>query len=224
MAVGIQYPRTGAEIDYFLSAPAKETKLEILDSTGAVIRNLTGNEVSSKAGLTRYIWNLRTEGPANASSRQGGPVVPPGKYSVRLSADSFTSTKPFELIEDPRITASGVTQAELEEQYQHNLRVRDLVSAANRLVARVKKAQDSLTGKTAEADKLARLNELAAKLITPSIRYSKPELQAHINYLYSMTVGADQKIGQDAIDRYLFLKKELEARLAELISLVGDQN
>jgi len=71
---------------------------------------------------------------------------------------------------------------------------------------------------------LAKLNELAAKLITPSIRYSKPELQAHISYLYSMTVGADQKIGQDAIDRYLFLKKELEARIAELVALAGEQH
>jgi photosystem II stability/assembly factor-like uncharacterized protein len=225
-AGGLQYPRVGAEIDYFLSSPASEAKLEILDDKGAPIRSITGNELSTKAGLTRYIWNLRGEGPANAASRFGGagPVVPPGKYSARFSAGSFTSTQAFEVIEDPRITASGVTQADLEEQYQHNLRVRDLVSASNRLVSLVKKAQDSLTGKTAEADKLAKLNELAAKIITPGIRYSKPELQTHISYLYSMTVGADQKIGQDAIDRYNFLKKELDARLAELVALVGEQN
>ncbi|MFN8583280.1 MAG: hypothetical protein U0163_20180 [Gemmatimonadaceae bacterium] len=48
---------------------------------------------------------------------------------------------------------------------------------------------------------LAKVGKLQAKLVTPPIRYSKPELQAHIQYLYSMTLGADQKIGRDAVER-----------------------
>jgi hypothetical protein len=61
----------------------------------------------------------------------------------------------------------------------------------------------------------------ASHLITPGIRYSKPALQTHITYLYQMTNGADEKIGNDAIERYQELRKELDRRKAELDQLLG---
>jgi hypothetical protein len=62
---------------------------------------------------------------------------------------------------------------------------------------------------------------LASHLITPSIRYSQPELQTHITYLYSLTTATDQKIGKDAVERYGVLRKELDGRIAELNKIVG---
>jgi hypothetical protein len=67
----------------------------------------------------------------------------------------------------------------------------------------------------------ARLRELAKRLITPSVRYSKPELQTHITYLYGLTNSADQKIGRDAIERYGVLRKELDQHIAELDKILG---
>jgi len=72
-------------------------------------------------------------------------------------------------------------------------------------------------------DKLAKLNELALHLITPSIRYSKPELQTHINYLYSLTNATDQKIGHDAVERYQELRKELDEMIAALSQVLGPE-
>jgi hypothetical protein len=120
------------------------------------------------------------------------------------------------VIEDPRITKDGVTTADLREQFEHNLRVRDLVSDVNRTVARLNAAQKGATGEQA-----AKLTELSTHLITPPIRYSKPELQTHITYLYSLTTGTDQKIGRDAIARYATLRKELDQRIAELDRIIG---
>ena len=122
---------------------------------------------------------------------------------MRLTVGSWTSTQPLTVIEDPRVTKDGVTTADLREQFEHNMRVRDLVSDVNRTVARVRAAQASLRDAAGgSGDTLAKLNELASHLITPSIRYSKPELQTHITYLYSVTNATDQKIGRDAIERY----------------------
>jgi hypothetical protein len=70
---------------------------------------------------------------------------------------------------------------------------------------------------------LDRLDTLASHLITPGIRYSKPELQTHITYLYQMTNGSDEKIGNDAVQRYQDLRKELDQRKAELEKLIGPQ-
>jgi photosystem II stability/assembly factor-like uncharacterized protein len=175
-------------------------------------------------GMHRFTWDLRYPGAwmsANRPEGPNGPTAVPGKYSVRLTTEAWTFVQPLTVTEDPRVTKSGVTTEDLREQFDHNLRVLVLVSDVNRMVARVRAAQASLRGNPAEAEKLAKLNELATHLITPSIRYSKPELQTHITYLYSVTTGTDQKIGQDAVQRYAELRKELDQRTAQLNAILG---
>ena len=123
---------------------------------------------------------------------------------------------------DPRDARDGVSVADLRTQFAHNIRVRDLVSDANRTAARVRAAQQRLRGATgAAADTLAQINALASKLITPPVRYSKPELLTHITYLYSMTTQADQRVPKDAVDRFATLKKELAEIQAALTKLLG---
>jgi len=185
---------------------------------GAAVR------LDKSAGEHRVTWDLRYPGPWQSATRPEGPNGPeavPGKYSVRLTVGAWTSTQPLTMIEDPRITASGLTTADLREQFEHNMRVRDLVSEVNQIVARIRVAQQSLKGKPGDAMQLDRIDSLASHLITPGIRYSKPELQTHITYLYQMTNSADQKVGHDAVDRYQELRKELDQRKAELDKLLG---
>jgi hypothetical protein len=129
--------------------------------------------------------------------------------------------QPLTIVEDPRITAAGVTGADLREQFEHNMRVRDLVSEINQLVSRVRAAEQGLKGKPDSATQLDAIDSLAAHLITPAIRYSKPELQTHITYLYQMTNSADEKPGHDAIERYQELRKELDQRKSEADKLLG---
>ena len=184
--------------------------------------------LDKSAGLHRFTWDLRYPGPWQSAARQEGPNGPmavPGKYAVRLTVGSWTSTQPLVISEDPRITKDGVTLSDLREQFEHNLRVRALVSDVNRTVVRLRAAQAKLKGATgAEADStLPRLNELASHLVTPAIRYSKPELQTQITYLYSMTTATDQKIGHDAVERYTTLRRELDGRMAELNKILGPE-
>ncbi len=239
-------PRPGAMIDYYLPATG-EVKLEVLDGAGKTVRTFTSTSgtvedpeaaaaapaedeeggfrfraaptrLDAKPGMHRFTWDLRYPGPWMTAARPegpNGPVAVPGKYSVRLTQGSYTDTQPLTVTEDPRVTKDGVTQADLREQFEHNLRVRDLVSEVNKAVAQVREAQ-----KTATGDRATALKELASQLITPSIRYSKPELQTHISYLMTMTNNTDQKVGRDAIERYQALKKELDARTAELHKLM----
>jgi photosystem II stability/assembly factor-like uncharacterized protein len=242
------YPRPGAWIDYYLPTELDgDVTLEILDGNGKHIRTFTSAAPSAReapaggdeegggrsrgaatrlvktAGMHRFTWDLRYPGPwQSVMNPEGpnGPMAVPGKYTVKLTAGSYTSSQPFTVIEDPRITADGVTTADLQEQFDHNIKVRELVSEVNKSVARVRVARTKLTG---DADKLAKLNEVASHLITPAIRYSKPELQTHITYLYGMTNNTDQKIGQDAVERYQTLKKELDERNEQLQAILGSQ-
>ncbi|HXI91447.1 MAG TPA: hypothetical protein VNO24_15630 [Blastocatellia bacterium] len=164
------------------------------------------------AGLNRFVWDVR---------HQAGVTVPPGQYQVRLKVDTTTLTEAFNVLIDPRVAADGVTIANLQEQFEHNMRMRELVNSVNQIAGRVRDAQAKLrTGSGPDGDQATRINAIAAKLFTPQVRYSKPGLQAHITYLAGMTANIDQKIGRDAIERYEVLRKELDGIRAELDSVL----
>jgi hypothetical protein len=102
------------------------------------------------------------------------------------------------------------------------MRVRELVTSVNQLVAHVRAAQSKLrTATGADGNTLPAVNALAANLITEPVRYGKPGLQAQITYLAGMTANVDQRIGRDAIERYEVLKKDLDAIRAEVVRLLG---
>src|SRR6185437_8535247 len=109
-----------------------------------------------------------------------------------------------------RVAADGVTLADLQEQFEHNMRMRGLVNDVNQLVARVREAQTKLRDNPGSDGEFAALNAISSKLLTEPVRYGKPGHQAHITYHSGMTANVDQKIGRDAIERYAELKKELD--------------
>jgi len=168
--------------------------------------------VTKFPGLNRVVWDLRNK---------DGVVVPPGQYQVRLRVGDRTFTENLNVLIDPRVAADAVTVADLQEQYEHNMRTRALVNDVNRLVARVREAQRNANEIAGDGGSLARVNALAARLLTEPVRYGKPGLQAHTNYLAGMTANVDQKIGRDAIERYAVLKKEFDAAKAEADRLLG---
>jgi hypothetical protein len=164
-------------------------------------------------GLNRMVWDVRN---------QAGVIVMPGQYQARLKVGAASLTESFNVLIDPRVAEDGVTLADLQEQFAHNMRVRELVTTVNQLVTQVREAQTKLRAANgADANTATAVNAIAAKLITEPVRYGKPGLQAQITYLAGMTANVDQKIGRDATERYEVLRKELEAIRAEVDGLLG---
>jgi photosystem II stability/assembly factor-like uncharacterized protein len=195
------------------AAGAEEQSDPDAASAGGRGRFIPPPRVTKEPGLNRFVWDVR---------HQNGLTVPPGTYQVRLKAGDATETSTFTVLIDPRVAAGGVTVADLKEQFDHNMRMRDLVNAASQLVTRVRDAQARVRGASgADAETAKHLDAIAAKLLTEPVRYGKPGLQAHISYLASMTANVDQKIGRDAIERYDVLKKELDAIRTELDRTLG---
>ena len=176
-----------------------------------VRRALPPPRVTKVAGINRFAWDVRN---------QAGVTLPPGQYQARLKIGALSWTQPFNVLIDPRVAADGVTVADLQEQFDHNTRMRELVTGVNQLATRVREAQARLRNST-DADALNRVNALAAKLLTEPVRYGKPGLQAHITYLAGMTANVDQKIGRDAIERYQVLKREFDSLKAEIDRELG---
>src|SRR5262249_21718416 len=65
------------------------------------------HKLDAKKGLNRYNWDLQLPdafvvSDATMWGRPSGPVVPPGKYQVRMTVGDYTSTQPLTVVGDPR--------------------------------------------------------------------------------------------------------------------------
>src|ERR1043166_4887845 len=230
--------------DYSLARPADEVKLEILDAGGGVLRSFTSSQparpipLATTPGLHRFRWDFTLPGPQGVASGAGGgeeaggparrargPMVAPGAYQVRLTVGSWTATRPFRILIDPRLPPDGVTEEVLRAQLAMSLKARDLVSEARRLVARLEEVRRRSAGVESEGARraLPRLAALEARLVTAPGGYPTPMLADQIAFLYSVTLAADQQLGRDVYERYGELagllakaKEELDAMTADL--------
>ncbi|MGZ8847891.1 MAG: hypothetical protein ACXW3C_15645, partial [Pyrinomonadaceae bacterium] len=190
-----------------------ESQPEDPDSPAARRAGPPTPRVTKTAGLNRVVWDVKNK---------EGVTVPPGRYEARLKIGSSTLTESFNLLIDPRVAEEGITVADLQEQFEHNMRMREMVTGVNQLVARVREAQTKMrNAPTVDNDLATKVAAIAGKLLTEPVRYGKPGLQAHITYLAGMTANVDQKIGRDAIERYAILKKEFDALRAEVDRVLG---
>ena len=166
------------------------------------------NRVTRTAGFNRFVWDVR---------HQNVLPMAPEQYQARVKVGDVTLTEPFNVLIDPNVAEDGVTAADLQEQFDHGVKMAALVSSVNQTVARMKTAQTQFANDPA---KLKQVNALADKLNTQPIRYGRPGLQAHIQYVSRLGLGVDQKVGRDAIERYGVLKAELDKIIEELNGIV----
>lgn len=190
-------------------------------------------KLNNSAGLHRLTWDLRRSGetqPAVSAAGQvpasqrtpAGPMVPPGDYTVVMQAGAAKVLQPLKIVADPRVLASGLTNADLADQYAHNLAVLRLENDMMAAVARLKSALAAL-GQTPDAAKLAVLQPIAAALITPPVRYSPPGLDTHVRYLRSQTDEYDGKIGNHPKERLAELRRQIDRIAAQLDKALGQQ-
>jgi photosystem II stability/assembly factor-like uncharacterized protein len=161
-------PPSGSVIDYYQSAEQKTAPmLEIIDRTGAVIRTYKGTHevekkqepyVANKVGLNRFVWDWAIDGPvkwtgAAKKSYQGpddGPLVPPGRYTTRLTLGTKVFTQQFTVKPDPRTI---YTQAQIVESYQFARRGEAMFSKVDTMLNNLDTVKKSIDDGIAAAKK-----------------------------------------------------------------------
>lgn len=229
-----EYPPAGANIDYLLpEGTAGPLTLEIVDADGAVVRSFSSEapgeyEVPAEPGMRewrlerfgtprlptgpgahRFVWDLAYPGPWHANpnrSGRGGPMVPPGAYTARLSAGEWSASRTFDVRMDPRVVDEGVGVDEVRRQIHLALQVRDALSEARLAVRRIGDAREQGGGNLS-----AEVEAVERELVTAPIRYSRPMLVDQLQYLYGNLTRADQEPGEDAVRRF----EQLDAALQE---------
>ena len=166
--------------------------MEVLDGQGRLVRRLSSvpppkdddpeaeddeearlkKALPTDPGVQRAVWDLRRQGAKKiASARidagdpERGPMVPPGSYTVRISADGRTVTTPLRVVRDPRVT---VSDADIQAQDAFATQIRDDLSAIEALVSQLRTvrgqiaARRSLLEPRADARDLVTLGERIA--------------------------------------------------------------
>ncbi len=219
-----------ARIEYWLKRPAQSLTIDVLDK-GTVVRSFTGTTAPAgggrggrgggfgggrggsgagatmAAGLNSISWDLRYPGATTFpgmilwGASTSGPAAVPGSYTVRLTVDGQTQSQPLTILRHP--LHPDVTQADLQEQLDLAIKLRDKVSEANDAVIEIRAL------KTQVADRLTKSSDAS--------------LKASADALVSALSGVEEEIyqvrnqsGQDPLNFPI----KLNNRLASLLGVV----
>ena len=232
-----------AQIDYHLRDPVRGVMtLDILDASGSVVRSFANDTatatpaaqrpgmpgaqagrfggpgssargLSTDVGLNRFEWDLRAAAPGGG--RGSGPMMPPGRYTARLTVPgSQPLTAPIVVEVDPRLAADGITAADLQAQYELATRVAQLMSDVQQIQTNLRAARERRSGNSRA---LAQIDALEQRVVTRSEQaYPQPMLAAQVSYLNGIVSRGDNRPHRDAYERYDELREQVDAVRSEL--------
>ena len=154
-------PPPGAIINYyFKTAPKDEVSLDILDTSGKVVRHLSSKEkkegeqppewpdrverpktIPANEGMNRFAWDLRYNDPVQipgafyTGEGPKGPLALPGDYQVKLTLGGKSQTAPLHLAIDPRTKGAGPA---LQKQFTLSMQVNDRISQLHQAVNEIR--------------------------------------------------------------------------------------
>lgn len=245
-----------AVFQYYLGKESDEVTIEIMDSSGNMIRKFalekpTEEELSKKeettdeekdkkekdkdvpsnhVGLNTFTWDLRYPGATVfdkmilwSARPKRGPMVLPGKYQVRVTANGKSETREFEVKMDPRV--QGVTMADLEKQFDLLLNLRDKFSEANEAVISIREYKQEKGDKIRKSI-LKKLNAIESELYQVKNESRQDPLNYPIklnNKLASLSLivdSAEARPTDGAYQVYEELSQELGKLIDQLNSLI----
>jgi photosystem II stability/assembly factor-like uncharacterized protein len=223
------YPLPGMDIRYYLHENTGTLQLKIFDQKENLIRSFTLEAVSEKEkdetdmqtgfrnefksdklsgeqGAHTVRWDLRHDAKKSGNDQaRRGPMVSPGAYRLDLVIGLKTHSTNVQVLIDPRVQASGISEDDLKKQEALSLQVQQLHFEAKEFESYIRdQIIDNETSLGIEA-----LKAIQSEVTTAEGRYPEPMLIDQISYLYSMLDQADQLPGKDAYDRYHSLEKNL---------------
>ncbi len=143
-------------VHFYLKDTTKTTaSLEILQMDGTLIKKFATKpdkkakeeKMDIKPGMNRHIWNMRYpdaegfDGLIMWGASLRGPKAVPGKYKAKLTVNGSAMETEFEILKDPR--TSG-TLADIQEQFDFAIKVRDKLTEANLAVKKIRDARDQI--------------------------------------------------------------------------------
>ncbi|WNJ16021.1 VPS10 domain-containing protein [Pontibacter sp. G13] len=164
-----------------------------------------------KKGVNLFSWNMRYPG---AKKFEGmvlwwadldGPKAVPGMYQVSLAVDGDTMTQPFEILADPRSSASA---EDLQAQFDMLLGIRDKVTETHQAIIDMRKAKSQMS---------SFLDRAGERLDMTDVKTEAEKLQGKMDEIEQALYQTQNQSRQDPLNYPI----RLNNKLAHLTSLVG---
>ena len=204
-------------------------KLEILDSSGKVIRTYPDpnaaqsqeadqggppnrDALPAEAGLNRFAWDMRYSSAANVPGAilwgggTQGPIALPGKYEARLTLDGKSQSQPFEIKPVPD---SKATAADLQKQFELLTKIESKVGEAHQTVNQIRDARAQLNAFT---KRLADAKDPREK----EFKDAAKKLDTEMTAIEEALVQTKSKSGQDPLNYGLKLNNQMAALGGEI--------
>lgn len=166
-------------------------------------------------GLNRFVWDLRfpeaTSFPGMVlwAGEVRGPIIVPGAYNVRLTADGKSLTQSFAVLKDPRI---ATTPEQFASQLEFGLQVRDKLSGTNTAVIEIRQVRQEL-------DELTnRLQSSAQTGQSKSVIERAKNLSAEMTKIEEALYQTKSKASEDPLNFPVRLNDKLAGVLSDVES------
>ena len=146
--------------------------------------------VTRRAGLNRFVWDLRFPGTrqvkdvVNDEGSTRGPVVAPGRYTVRLIARGQSFTQPFVVRGDPRLET---TQADYDAQLALALQVQSKTNELSDAVKHILDIEHALNERASAAK-----GQSYAKRVSDAVKPLHDKLESVRDSLVEIHSHADE--------------------------------
>ncbi|HEX3645972.1 MAG TPA: hypothetical protein VHT95_10205 [Vicinamibacterales bacterium] len=232
--------RSRALINYSVKGePRGAAQLQVLDADGTMVRDLRSTPhagLNRVAWDLRYesprLIAMRTTPPENPhiweeprfrgqdtrpvthwglDQAQVGPLVVPGKYTIKLTVDGQSYSQPIEILKDPRMPTPV---ADLDLSVKLQLRLRDDISAAADMVNAIEvmrkqledvtkayrndRTKEALLKQVAEMDR--KLFDVEAKILEPAQMTSDDKYFQQAYRVYMNLIWLNGEVGPGAGD------------------------
>jgi photosystem II stability/assembly factor-like uncharacterized protein len=196
--------------------------------------------VTTRQGMNRFTWDMRYSGARDFSGlimwagSTRGPLAPPGRYTVKLTASGVTTDRQFEIRRNAAVV--HVTDDDLHEQFVLAKQINDKVSTANEAVLRIRHLKTQIAdraAKTPEGTIKSAADALTGRLTAVEgeiYQYRNRSNQDPLNYpirlnnklaaLQNIVESGDNRPTSQSYAVFKELSGRLEKELGRLESLV----
>ncbi|HJU72291.1 MAG TPA: hypothetical protein VJ717_00985, partial [Gemmatimonadaceae bacterium] len=254
--VGGRNKPSGAFVRYVLPQAAdstQELKLDILDASGALVRSYSSRPrpdapsgpgipparlLPAKKGMNMFAWELRTDPPPRVQGvmQPGNPQgyrVPPGTYTVRLTAFGSTLSQPLRVVADPReryndqqvaahVRLARQAWERVTELHNNVIDVRSVKEQVNGMLGKIAERQDVQEIKDLGKSITTKVDSVDNRLVQPRIKTFQDVinfrngLSDQYLYLQEAIDGSEPPLTKGMTDRFA----EIEADYAPYAELV----
>lgn len=252
-----QNPAPGVVVRFFLNViPKTGVELSFRDHEGQTIRRFTSSgdlgegdspiaePLAAAPGANTFVWDMRlpeaTKVPGAVFWRgeTGGPMVPPGTYTIELKVGSDSLSRSFRVLKDPRVLAG---EGELEEQFVLLLRINRKLSQIHAGILTIRSIREQIESlhkrlrANGDGDPVLELtHSLALQMSqieedllqvharTPQdLMNFQPKLNNQLAYLATMISSADAAPTRQAKEVFRELSDQADTLLSRLDNLVA---